>query len=289
MVPSKNITLPSSGLDWRAEAQWLRDQLAAGGGPDTAAHEARLSRIDAALAEPERSRLGELPDLELAQRTIEAMKAGEGISPEGIKAIVASAELGIESVREFDLRWQADMRAIARWQAAEHGRELIWPDHADLVVWLMSVIEARPADTIASLTELRERLSRAIVSSGGNQLAVDAKRTLDAMGSAIIAADRQLFMRDEDRRQLRWLIEGAIALLDELAGVFREYERHHRERADEFDRYVPIGAPPTSAARASIEKAERNADLALRIGLAAARLRQACSQPIIETPIGVVS
>jgi hypothetical protein len=37
----------------------------------------------------------------------------------------------------FDLRWKADMRAIKMWQEAHPGKELVWPDHADLVVWLM--------------------------------------------------------------------------------------------------------------------------------------------------------
>jgi hypothetical protein len=44
----------------------------------------------------------------------------------------------------FDLRWKADMRAIKRWQAAHPGNELVWPDHADLVVWLMGQLKAQP-------------------------------------------------------------------------------------------------------------------------------------------------
>lgn len=44
--------------------------------------------------------------------------------------------------RSFDLRWNADMRAIKRWQAAGPNRELTWPDHADLVVWLLERLEA---------------------------------------------------------------------------------------------------------------------------------------------------
>jgi hypothetical protein len=38
----------------------------------------------------------------------------------------------------FDMRWKADMRAIKKWQAANQGNDLVWPDHADLVVWLMA-------------------------------------------------------------------------------------------------------------------------------------------------------
>lgn len=41
----------------------------------------------------------------------------------------------------FALRWNADMRAIKRWQAAT-GRELVWPDHADLCVWLLEQLDA---------------------------------------------------------------------------------------------------------------------------------------------------
>ena len=41
----------------------------------------------------------------------------------------------------FDLRWKADMRAIKRWQAAHPGNELTWPDHADMVVWLLGEVE----------------------------------------------------------------------------------------------------------------------------------------------------
>lgn len=37
----------------------------------------------------------------------------------------------------FNLRWDADMRAIKRWQAEKPGRDMTWPDHADLVVWLL--------------------------------------------------------------------------------------------------------------------------------------------------------
>jgi hypothetical protein len=50
---------------------------------------------------------------------------------------VAAQERLAELTATFDLRWKADIRAIKRWQAAHPGNELTWPDHADLVVWLM--------------------------------------------------------------------------------------------------------------------------------------------------------
>jgi hypothetical protein len=42
-----------------------------------------------------------------------------------------------------DLRWGADMRAIKRWQEAHPGNDLVWPDHADLCVWLMEQLEQK--------------------------------------------------------------------------------------------------------------------------------------------------
>lgn len=46
-----------------------------------------------------------------------------------------------ELQQTFDLRWNADMRAIRRWQAAHPGNDLVWPDHADMVVWLMEELD----------------------------------------------------------------------------------------------------------------------------------------------------
>lgn len=45
-----------------------------------------------------------------------------------------------EHEHSFELRWAADQRAIARWQTAT-GRAFEWPDHADLVVWLLNRID----------------------------------------------------------------------------------------------------------------------------------------------------
>jgi hypothetical protein len=53
----------------------------------------------------------------------------------------------------FDLRWKADMRAIAAWQA-KTGRLGIWPDHVDLVLWLLEQREAQNAQMTALLPRL---------------------------------------------------------------------------------------------------------------------------------------
>jgi hypothetical protein len=64
--------------------------------------------------------------------------------------------------RSFDLRWDASMRAIKRWQEAHPGNDLNWPDHADLVVWLLE----RDATLRAENEKLRAALEK-IVKPGG--------------------------------------------------------------------------------------------------------------------------
>ncbi len=47
----------------------------------------------------------------------------------------------------FDLRWKADMRAIRlRREARPDDDNLRWPDHADLVVWLLAERDAARAE-----------------------------------------------------------------------------------------------------------------------------------------------
>jgi hypothetical protein len=51
-------------------------------------------------------------------------------------------ELG-EMEMTFDLRYAADMRAINRWENEHPGTSRMWPDHADLVIWLMEKYETQ--------------------------------------------------------------------------------------------------------------------------------------------------
>jgi hypothetical protein len=106
------------------------------------------------------------------------------VLPISLRELVTEAADELETQeRSFDLRWKADMRAIKRWQAgdelpfntrkileeiahgswtvetikhaqelakealriADHPKELTWPDHADLVVWLLGELEKREA------------------------------------------------------------------------------------------------------------------------------------------------
>lgn len=66
--------------------------------------------------------------------------------PEMRAALKVVIEELAERDRSFDLRWKADMRAIKRWQAEKPAeRELVWPDHADLCVWLMGRLDSLEA------------------------------------------------------------------------------------------------------------------------------------------------
>lgn len=49
----------------------------------------------------------------------------------------------IELEASANLRWNADMRAIKKWQEAHPGNDFVWPDHADLCVWLLEQLEGK--------------------------------------------------------------------------------------------------------------------------------------------------
>lgn len=70
-----------------------------------------------------------------------------GMAPVALE-VAAQLHEEVEALRAmFDLRWQADLRAIGLWQEAHLGRELVWPDHADLVVWLLEQLPEPPQRT----------------------------------------------------------------------------------------------------------------------------------------------
>lgn len=68
--------------------------------------------------------------------------------PDKLRTDLTEAACDIEGYESsFSLRWDADMRAIKRWQAANPGNDLTWPDHADLVVWLLGELEKADVGT----------------------------------------------------------------------------------------------------------------------------------------------
>lgn len=41
----------------------------------------------------------------------------------------------------LDLIHDSDMRAIKAWQAAHPGKELVWPDRKEMIVWLLEQLK----------------------------------------------------------------------------------------------------------------------------------------------------
>ena len=109
-----------------------------------------------------------IPD-DLQNTYLEAEKGKKYTTGGSVVRILIERIARLEQERDelqatFDLRWKADMRAIKMWQAAHPGNDQVWPDHADLVVWLGEQLSADCEDFL----DLNEYWN------GGNGSAVDA-------------------------------------------------------------------------------------------------------------------
>lgn len=81
------------------------------------------------------------PLVKLHSNVDDAMKAAMGESDIELSLAEKEKQNSEAFQRTFDLRWKADMRAIKRWQAAHPGNDMVWPDRADMVVWLLDEME----------------------------------------------------------------------------------------------------------------------------------------------------
>lgn len=58
--------------------------------------------------------------------------------PKGTAARIAALEAELTEYRcTLEARREASMRAVAAWRHEGSGRDLVMPDHADLVMWLL--------------------------------------------------------------------------------------------------------------------------------------------------------
>lgn len=82
--------------------------------------------------------------LRAASQSVLDREVKDGLQAENSRLHNQMVAMGGPELREyinlFELRWKADMRAIERWQKAHPGNENVWPDHTDLVTWLMEEI-----------------------------------------------------------------------------------------------------------------------------------------------------
>lgn len=58
-----------------------------------------------------------------------------------------------EMQRTFDLMWDADQRGIKAWQEANPGNDLVWPDRAKHMQWILNQIARLQAPQGAAATE----------------------------------------------------------------------------------------------------------------------------------------
>lgn len=65
----------------------------------------------------------------------------EGVTKLAARVVELEQEVA-EHEASLSLRHRADMRGIKMWQGAKPGRELTWPNHGDLVCWLLKRIDA---------------------------------------------------------------------------------------------------------------------------------------------------
>lgn len=88
--------------------------------------------------------------------------------------------------RSANLRWNADQRAIKRWQAEAPGRELTWPDHADLCCWLLCQLSERTREA----EEARDVVAKAhaMIGRGSHGAAGDAACLLSTLADVLEAS-----------------------------------------------------------------------------------------------------
>lgn len=129
--------------------------------------------------------LEQLADLVKAteQGASEAAALRKRITEQYAREIKSLREELAERDASFDLRWKADMRAIARWrEESPVERDLLWPDHADKVVWLMGQLEAKDELIRAALT---------CILNSGKKCSNDAHRkTVDKLHADVAMQDQ---------------------------------------------------------------------------------------------------
>lgn len=80
---------------------------------------------------------------------------------EGLVARQSADERLADLEELFDLTWEADMRAVKRWREAHPGNELVMPDRADMVVWLLETYASPIAAEGRETGWLLEQMDRA--------------------------------------------------------------------------------------------------------------------------------
>lgn len=122
-----------------------------------------------------------------------------------LSAALAAKERAEDALAEhkhsFDLRWQADQRARALWRKDRPDRDMIWPDHADLCVWLLEQRDALAAETDETVRVPREPSETMIDAAFDATVWPDLSR---ATSSDVIAS-----LRENMRKEYRAMVAAA--------------------------------------------------------------------------------
>jgi len=82
----------------------------------------------------------------------------------------------------FDLRWECDMRAIKQWRAAHPGNDRVWPDHADLCVWLVDQLTEAQADSQRLAAENKRLAENALMREALEEIVMKSKHHPECIG-----------------------------------------------------------------------------------------------------------
>lgn len=76
-----------------------------------------------------------------AEHLLAQLKSSSDINlQESALVVAALIEEMKERDRSFEIHWNCSQRAIKEWQKNHPGNDLVWPDQARLMVWLMEQI-----------------------------------------------------------------------------------------------------------------------------------------------------
>jgi hypothetical protein len=119
----------------------------------------------------------------------------------------------------FELRRAADQMAIAQWRGAHPGNDLVIPDHADLVIWLL--------DQLASYQRL-DRVDTALAKRFGDHIRRDSELRV-WLDNWLSAYPLDVFP-EPDLKKARELLEAGGLTLDSVSA---DMARHVLKRVIE--------------------------------------------------------
>jgi len=154
----------------------------------------------------------------------------------------------------FDLSYNANLRGIKLWQDANPGNELVWPDQAKLVEWLLGELAQAKREHAGSLVkEVQDHIDELAVAERRAEAAESQVERLKQALEWIPVSER---LPKEFERVLILDNEKHIHLVDhrpDSAGSYWDCDTYGLRKVD-ASYWMPLPAPPE--ARAALESKE---------------------------------